>query len=95
MMEVLAPGLLTTVQDLGRTGLRHLGVPSCGAADRDALRLGNRLVGNDESEAGLECTLVGPTLRFRQPHVVALTGGRCEASCDGVASTSKPQWTPD
>lgn len=91
MMEVLAPGLLTTVQDLGRTGLRHLGVPSCGAADRDALRIGNRLVGNAESEAGLECTLVGPTLRFRQPHVIALTGGRCDASCDGMPL---PMWRP-
>jgi biotin-dependent carboxylase-like uncharacterized protein len=74
MIEVLAPGLLTTVQDLGRPGWAHVGVPPSGAADRDALELGNRLVGNPPGAAALEATLIGPRLRFRRHLLVALTG---------------------
>ena len=59
MIEVLSPGPLATVQDLGRPGLADLGVSRSGAADRGALRLANRLVGNDESAAGIEITLGG------------------------------------
>ncbi len=74
MIEVIDPGGLTTVQDLGRPGWAHLGVPPSGAADRAALRLANRLVGNDEGAAALETTLRGPALRFDRPAVVALAG---------------------
>ena len=91
MMDVLAPGLLTTVQDLGRPGHRHLGVPGCGAADRDALRVANVLVGNAEDAAGLEFTLIGATLRLRRARIVALTGGECEARC---GSLPLPMWRP-
>ena len=91
MLDVVAPGLLTTVQDLGRHGYRHLGVPSGGAADRDALRVANVLVGNDEGDAGLEFTLLGATLRLRRPRVVALTGGECEVRCSDHAL---PMWRP-
>ena len=73
-VEVLSPGPLTTIQDLGRPGWAHIGVPRSGAADRPALRLANRLVGNDEGAAALETTLTGPRLRFDGPAVVALTG---------------------
>ncbi|MEM6499015.1 MAG: hypothetical protein AAF709_20120, partial [Pseudomonadota bacterium] len=62
-VEVLAPGAMTTVQDLGRFGAQALGVPVSGALDRDALRLANALVGNAAGMACLEIRLFGPTLR--------------------------------
>lgn len=71
---VVEPGMLTTVQDLGRPGHSALGVPAGGAFDALALRAGNRLVGNGDNAAGLECTLIGPTLRFEHDATVALTG---------------------
>ncbi|MET0227127.1 MAG: urea amidolyase, partial [Actinomycetes bacterium] len=64
MIGVRKPGLLTTVQDLGRPGLAHLGVPTAGAADRRAFRLANRLVGNRPGAAALEITLAGPELEL-------------------------------
>lgn len=63
-IEVLAPGMQTTIQDLGRPGYGHLGVSACGAADRIALRLGNLLAGNPEGAAALEMTLLGGRFRF-------------------------------
>ena len=60
MIRVESPGLLTTVQDLGRPGYAHLGVSASGAADALALRVGNKLVGNSENAAGLEMTLPLP-----------------------------------
>ena len=75
-IEVVRAGLLTTVQDRGRRGLAHLGVPPSGAADPVAYELGNRLVGNPPGAAALEATLDGPTLRFDRPTAVALTGAR-------------------
>ena len=74
MIIIEATGPLTTVQDLGRTGLAHLGVSPSGAADRAAHRLANRLVGNAESEATLEVTLGGLTIRADQMLWVAVTG---------------------
>ncbi|MET8250495.1 biotin-dependent carboxyltransferase family protein [Micromonospora sp. NPDC005197] len=73
-IEVLRAGALTTVQDLGRPGWAHLGVPRSGALDPTALRLANRLVGNAEQAAGLEITLTGCTLRLTHAATVALTG---------------------
>jgi KipI family sensor histidine kinase inhibitor len=73
-VEVVQPGPLTTIQDLGRGGLAHLGVPTSGAADQVSLRLANALVGNDENEACLEVTLGRLALRFGFDAVVALTG---------------------
>lgn len=75
-ITVLKPGMLTTVQDLGWRGRRALGVPLGGAADAFALRLANLLVGNAEDLAALECTLVGPTLRFEHEALIALCGAR-------------------
>lgn len=74
MIEVLRANPLTTVQDLGRPGLAHLGVGRSGAADRGSLRLANRLVGNAEGAACLEITLGGFAARFTEPGVVALAG---------------------
>jgi len=72
---VLEPGLLTTVQDLGRHGWASLGVPAAGALDEEALRLANRLVGNAENAAALEITFVGPVLRAAGDLDVAVAGG--------------------
>ncbi|MFI5893351.1 biotin-dependent carboxyltransferase family protein [Actinoplanes sp. NPDC051513] len=67
-------GPLTTVQDLGRTGYAHLGVPRSGALDAPALRRANVLVGNPVEAAGLETTLMGCALRFEVAAVVAVAG---------------------
>ncbi|MFG2859161.1 biotin-dependent carboxyltransferase family protein [Streptomyces sioyaensis] len=83
MIEILRPGPLTTVQDLGRPGHAALGVGTGGAADRGSLRLANRLVGNAESAAALEMTCGGLTVRFLTPLTLALTGAPCPATLDG------------
>ena len=80
---VLAPGMLTTVQDLGREGHGPMGVSPSGAADALALRIGNRLVGNPEGAAGLEMTLLGGTFQFGQDVVAALAGSDFGATLDG------------
>ncbi len=82
-IEVLRPGLLTTVQDRGRHGYQKFGVPVGGAMDEVALRAGNVLVGNPQDAAALEVTALGPQLRFLQDAVVALTGAEVEADLDG------------
>ncbi len=88
---VLAPGLLTTVQDLGRPGHRHLGVGIAGALDDFSARVANRLVGNDDNAALLEMTLQGPRLRFERATRIALTGADIDARVgDGVL----PGWRP-
>lgn len=73
-IRVVAPGLQTTVQDLGRFGYAHFGVSASGAADPLALRAGNLLVGNAENAAAVEMTLVGGAFEFESAAVVALTG---------------------
>src|SRR6266498_2054836 len=73
-MEVLRAGALTTVQDLGRPGWAHLGVPRSGALDQPALRLANRLVSNPEGAAALEVTVTGCALRLAARTTIALTG---------------------
>jgi biotin-dependent carboxylase-like uncharacterized protein len=85
-ITVLEPGLFTTVQDLGRPGYRSSGVPLSGAVDPVAMRLANLVVGNPEDTAGLECTLVGPTLRFDRDAVVAMVGGAFPGLPMGVAT---------
>jgi antagonist of KipI len=74
LIEVRTPGLLTTVQDLGREGFGPMGVSPSGAADAVALRVGNRLAGNADGAAGLEMTLLGGSFFFREAAVVAVTG---------------------
>jgi len=81
-ITVVKPGSLTTVQDLGRHGFGHLGIAPCGAMDPLALRAANLLVGNDEAAAGLEITLLGPTLSFSTDAIIALTGSRFDADVD-------------
>jgi antagonist of KipI len=74
-LEILSPGPLTTVQDLGRFGYGRFGVPRSGALDAFALRIGNLLVGNREGEAGLEITLPGFKAGALTDLVIAVTGG--------------------
>lgn len=84
VVEVLQPGTYTTVQDYpGRAGYWGIGVPPSGPMDDFAFRLANRIVGNDESAAGLEITLIGPKLRFYTDTVIALTGAESSATLDG------------
>lgn len=79
MIEVLSPGGLTTIQDLGRPGWAHLGVPPSGAADPRSLRIANRVAGNGDGVAALEATIRGPVLRFHRDAVVALAGAPVQA----------------
>jgi urea carboxylase len=85
-VEVVEPGTQTTVQDFpGRLGHWDVGVPPSGPMDDLSFRLGNLLVGNPADAAGLECTLVGPTLRFHSASTIALTGADMGATLDGAA----------
>ncbi|MGI9490394.1 MAG: biotin-dependent carboxyltransferase family protein [Geminicoccaceae bacterium] len=89
-INVVKPGLLTTVQDLGRSGYFHLGIPIGGAMDRMAMRSANLLVGNDEGAAGLEAVFLGPELEFTGDALVAVTGADMPINVDGE---EKPGWT--
>jgi biotin-dependent carboxylase-like uncharacterized protein len=82
LIQVQEPGLFTTVQDSGREGFGVIGVSASGAADAISLRLGNRLVGNDEGAAGLEMTLLGGTFVFPEHALLALTGSDFGAALD-------------
>lgn len=90
VLRVEEPGLLTTIQDLGRPGHRASGVPQGGAMDRFALVAANLLVGNPEGAAGLECLLAGPSLVALEPCLVAVTGGDLQPT---VNDQPAPGWT--
>ncbi|MGI9499625.1 MAG: biotin-dependent carboxyltransferase family protein [Geminicoccaceae bacterium] len=89
-LKVINPGLLTTVQDLGRPGYFHLGIPIGGAMDRLAMRCANMLVGNHEEAAGLEAVFMGPELEFTSDALVAVTGADMPIKVDGK---DQPGWT--
>lgn len=89
-VKVLNPGLSTTVQDLGRPGYFHLGIPVGGAMDNLALRAANLLVGNEEDAACLEAVFVGPELEFTADALVAVTGAEMPVRIDGE---EQPSWT--
>lgn len=82
---VRTPGRLTTVQDEGRWGWQHLGVPVAGPMDLRAFRRANHLVGNPAMAAGLEMTLDGPTLEIVGPATLALAGAEASARLNGVS----------
>lgn len=84
-LEVLDPGALATIQDLGRRGYAHLGVPGSGALDLPAHRLANRLVGNAEGEATIEATVSGLAVRVGRAARIAVTGAPCPVDVDGRA----------
>jgi antagonist of KipI len=89
-LVVVDPGLLTTVQDLGRPGYQRLGIPPSGPLDRPAFVLANRLVGNPDGAAGLELTLRGPRLEAHRACVIAVTGADMGLTINGQAA---PGWT--
>ncbi|MGF1607760.1 MAG: biotin-dependent carboxyltransferase family protein [Kiloniellales bacterium] len=82
-IRVKSPGLATSVQDLGRPGYYHLGIPISGGMDRFSLRAANMLVGNDEGAAVLEAVFLGPALEFTQDAMVAVTGAELPPKVDG------------
>lgn len=82
-ITVLNPGLLTTVQDMGRIGYQQFGVSVSGVMDPRATSIANILVGNQEGEAVLECTMLGPQLRFDAANCIAITGGDLGPTLDG------------
>ena len=88
--RVLQPGLLTTIQDLGRPHVVSAGVPAGGAMDRFAHSAANLLVGNDRSAATLECTIRGPRLAALRPCIVAITGADLGPAVNGLPV---PMWT--
>lgn len=88
-IEVISAGIATTIQDLGRPGYYHLGIPVGGAMDRYALRAANRLVGNAEDAAGLEAVFMGPELKFTESVTVAVTGADLPPLVDGE---TRPGW---
>ncbi|MBO4122225.1 biotin-dependent carboxyltransferase family protein [Cupriavidus gilardii] len=87
MIEILRPGALASIQDLGRNGMRRFGVGGAGALDSVALRVGNLLLGNDAGAAAIEFTLGRATVRFDADLRIALTGAECRADLDG-----EPVW---
>lgn len=89
-LKIIQPGLSTSIQDLGRPGYFHLGIPIGGAMDRFALRCANMLVGNPEGAAGLEVVFMGPKIEFTRDALVAVTGADLPAKVDGE---SREGWT--
>ena len=91
-IEIIDPGTSTSVQDFpGRVGYWAVGVPPSGPMDDWSFRVANRIVGNNEHAAGLECTMVGPTIRFHADTIAALTGASSDARLDGAPF---PRWQP-
>lgn len=88
-VKVITPGLATSVQDLGRPGYYHLGIPEGGGMDRFATRIANLLVGNEPGAAVLEATFLGPELEFTAPAVIAVTGGELPPKVNGE---ERPTW---
>lgn len=94
-ISIIKAGLLSTVQDLGRWGFQRQGVPVSGAMDRLALRLGNVLLGNDESAAAIECTWTGPSIRFDQDQLISITGANLLPKLNGKEIAMwKPIYVP-
>ena len=90
-LRVIQPGMFTTVQDLGRSGLQRDGVPVSGAMDTFAMRAANLLTGNAPGDAGLEMTLSGATLEFQGGALVALCGAPVDARAGELLV---PMWHP-
>ena len=82
-VTVVRPGMLTTVQDLGRRGLQHLGVPVAGPMDWWSHEAANRLAGNASGDAVLEVTLIGPELEFSRDAIAVVTGAHFELTVSG------------
>ena len=83
-VKVLTPGMLTTVQDMGRYGYQRFGIPVAGVMDEFSYKIANYLVGNGENEAVLEMTFIGSNLEFAQDMVIAITGAEIKAYINKV-----------
>ena len=83
MIRILDAGPQTTVQDLGRTGQMRYGIPPSGPVDRFAFVLANRLVGNPDAAAALECTLIGPRFEVTAAGAIAVTGADMPVTVNG------------
>ncbi|WGK64113.1 5-oxoprolinase subunit C family protein [Croceiramulus getboli] len=81
---VIQPGLLSTIQDQGRMGCRHWGIPQSGAMDQHSALVANRLLGNNESDAILEISLMGPKLQFEAKTQIAVAGAVFEMELNGA-----------
>ncbi|MGE6612774.1 biotin-dependent carboxyltransferase family protein [Peribacillus sp. NPDC076916] len=90
-LRIIKPGLLTSIQDLGRKGFQQHGVIVSGAMDGHSLRIANMLVGNEEGEAALEITLMGPTIKIEKNCLISITGGNLSPTID---NHSVPMWKP-
>ena len=82
-IEILQSGLYTSVQDFGRIGYQDAGFSVCGAMDKKSLSIGNLLVDNQEDEAGLEITLIGPKIKFTEENFISITGGDLNPKING------------
>jgi antagonist of KipI len=82
-IRIIKPGLLTTVQDLGRYGYQKMGMPVSGAMDTFSLRLANTLLGNSQNEACLEVTAIGPEVEFEADTLIAICGGNMQPTING------------
>lgn len=83
MIKVLKPGLLSSIQDLGRTGYQKFGVIASGAMDPFSHRMANLLSGNEENDSALEITMMGPTLTFEEDTLISICGGDLSPSING------------
>ncbi|HEY9577864.1 MAG TPA: biotin-dependent carboxyltransferase family protein, partial [Pseudobacillus sp.] len=90
-LKVLKPGLLASIQDLGRYGFQKYGVVVGGAMDALSLRLANLLVGNKEGEAAIEITMMGTSFQFEKESWIAITGGNLSPHINGQRV---PMWRP-
>ena len=90
-VKVIQPGLLATIQDLGRFGVQKFGVIVGGAMDAISLRIANMLVGNSQDEGALEVTLYGTSLLFETDELISITGGNLRPTVDGIEI---PMWRP-
>jgi len=84
MIRIVEPGALTTVQDLGRPGHLRYGIPPSGPIDAHAFVTANRLVGNADAAAGLECTVLGPRFTLEAPCAIAVTGADMQLTVNGA-----------
>ncbi len=84
-IRIISPGLLSTIQDAGRTGFMKYGMPLSGAMDDYSFRVANLIVGNRVNEACIEATIMGPAIEFLSRSVFAITGAPMQAELNGVA----------
>ncbi|WEG14461.1 biotin-dependent carboxyltransferase family protein [Pullulanibacillus sp. KACC 23026] len=83
MIKILSPGLLSTIQDLGRIGYQKFGVIVSGVMDQVSHRIANLLVGNDENDPSIEITLIGPSIEFQEDTLISICGGDLSATING------------